>query len=1256
MKKTLWFGMALLLACGTLWAQQYVITTVAGGGQPPTGIAAVTAQFSIPYQVATDTHGNVYFSAANCVFKVDGSGIVTRVAGSRRAGYTGDGGAATNASLNQNRGVAVDAAGNLYIADTGNSAIRRVTAGGTITTVAGAGAQLNSPYGLAVDAAGNLYIADFGNNNIRKMAGGAMSTIAGTGGSGYSGDGGAATSARLSSPFGVAVDASGDIYIADSANNVVRKVAGGIITTVAGTGARGYSGDGGPATAARLASPYSVAVDAAGVLYIADDRTNTIRKVAADGTITTIAGNHTAGYSGDGGPATSAQIYDPRGVALGPGGVVYIADTSNNRIRAVAADGTITTVAGNGGAFWGAGGAATNAQFYFPSGLALDAAGDLYIADTSDHVVLKVAPNGIITSVAGTGIRGYSGDGGAATAAELGYPWGLARDGAGNLYITDIDQGVVRKVAADGSISTAAGAGGELYMPEGVAVDGAGNLYIADTFNNLVRKVDASGVETTVAGTGAPGWAGDGGPATSAQLYTPAGVALDAAGNLYIVENNNNTVRKVTANGMISTVAGNGTAGSAGDGGPATAAQLSFPAGVAVDSSGNLYIADHDNSALRKVAADGTITTLAGIGRPGYSGDGGPSTGAALNYPNGVAVDSAGRVYVADNFNNAVRMLTPQGGGAVVSVTLSHSGGFVAGQAGATYSVVVSNAAGAGATNGTVTLTETVPVGLTLISMAGAGWTCTANACTRGDALSAGSSYPPVTVTVNVAGDAPLSVINQVGVAGGGAPGSTAGDLTAILAGPAAPVLSSPANGASGAMLAPTLVWNAAVGAASYDVYFGTSSTPPLASTTAGTSYGLGTLSPGTTYYWQIAARNAAGTASSAIQSFATAAAAAAPGLRFVPVASCRAVDTRNPAGAFGGPTMEANSARSFAIPQSGCGVPASAKAYSLNVTALPDGPLSYLSMWPTGQSQAVVSTLNSFNGSVVANAGIVQAGSGGAVTVYVTDVADVILDINGYFDSSSGPTSYAFYPSTPCRVADTRDAVGQFGGPTMYASQSRDFPIPLSPCGIPATARAYSMNFTVVPGTSLGYLTTWATGGAVPEVSTLKSWTGKVLANAAVVPAGTNESVSVFVSDPTDVIMDVNGYFAAPGSEGALSFYPVTPCRVADTRTAEGPLGGPTMEAGSSRSFSIPASGCRVAATAAAYSVNITVVPQGVLNYLTAWPTGSAQPLVSTLNSFDGSVVANAAIIPAGAESAISLFVTNPADVVLDINGYFAP
>src|SRR5271170_7225745 len=247
------------------------------------------------------------------------------------------------------------------------------------------------------------------------------------------------------------------------------------------------------------------------------------------------------------------------------------------------------------------------------------------------------------------------------------------------------------------------------------------------------------------------------------------------------------------------------------------------------------------------------------------------------------------------------------------------------------------------------------------------------------------------------------------------------------------------------------------------------------------------------------------------------------------------------------------------------------------------------------------------------------------------------------------------FVAATPCRVADTRGPTGAFGGPELSGGTSREFDIPNSSCGIPSTAVAYSLNVTVVPNDSLDYLTLWPSGQPQPFVSTLNS-DGRVKASAAITPAGVNGGVSVFVSDASQVILDIDGYFVPVGTASALAFYPVTPCRVADTRNVAGPLGGPFLAGGTSRNFPVQSSSCGLPSTAQAYSLNVTAVPHSTLNYLTTWPTGQTQPYVSTLNSSTGAVTANAAIVPAGSGGAVSVFVYNDADVILDVNGYFAP
>ena len=490
------------------------------------------------------------------------------------------------------------------------------------------------------------------------------------------GDGGAATAAQLKFPYGVAVDGAGNLYIADTSNHRIRKVdSTGTITTIAGTGEGGFSGDGGAATAAQLKFPYGVAVDGAGNLYIADTGNHRIRKVDSTGTITTIAGTGEGGFSGDGGAATAAQLSFPYDVVVDGAGNLYIADTSNHRIRKVDSTGTITTIVGTGvGGFSGDGGAATAAQLNSPSGVALDGAGNLYIVDQSNHRIRKVDSTGTITTIAGTGLYGFSGDGGAATAAQLGFPYGVAVDGADNLYIADRSNQRIRKVDSAGTITTIAGTGeggfsgdggpatvAELSSPYGVAVDGAGNLYIVDWFNQRIRKVDSAGTITTIAGTDLYGFSGDGGAATAAQLDSPIGVAVDGAGNLYIADTSNHRIRKVDSTGTITTIAGTGERGFSGDGGAATTAQLDSPYGVAVDGAGNLYIVDQRNHRIRKVDSTGTITTIVGTGVRGFGGDGGAATAAQLDFPYGVAVDGAGNLYIADRSNHRIRKVDSTG-------------------------------------------------------------------------------------------------------------------------------------------------------------------------------------------------------------------------------------------------------------------------------------------------------------------------------------------------------------------------------------------------------------------------------------------------------------------------------------------------------------------------------------------------------------------------------------------------------------------
>jgi hypothetical protein len=339
---------------------------------------------------------------------------------------------------------------------------------------------------------------------------------------------------------------------------------------------------------------------------------------------------------------------------------------------------------------------------------------------------------------------------------------------------------------------------------------------------------------------------------------------------------------------------------------------------------------------------------------------------------------------------------------------------------------------------------------------------------------------------------------------------------------------------------------------------------------------------------------------------------------------------------------------RSFVIPNSACGIPSTAAAYSFNVAVVPRGTLGFLTLWPTGQGQPLVATLNSLDGRVKSNAAIVPAGANGAVSVFATDTIDVVLDINGYFVDSSNPAALAFYPLTPCRVSDTRNASGPLGGPSLPGQSTRTFPILASSCGLPANAQAYALNFAAVPRGPLGYLTAWPAGQPQPVVASLNDLTGTIAANAVIVPAGANGAVSVFASDATDLVIDLNGYFAPPGP-GGLSLYTVTPCRVLDTRLAGTPAFNATMD------VNVVAAPCGVPATDRAFLFNATAIPSNVLGFLTMWPQGQTQPLAATLNAFDGAITNNMAIVPT-TNGSVSIFPSDPTQLVLDAFGFFAP
>ena len=686
---------ALLSFLVPIAGAQHTISTVAGGG--PNNVAALQAGINAPDAVFMDAAGNLYIAAtnANAIYKVDATGTLTTVAGNGFAGFGGDGGPATAAELHGPTGIFVQS-GNIFFADSFNNRIREVVAAtGVIQTVAGTGtagyngdgvsattAELNQPTGLTLDGSGDMFIADFLNHRIREVVAstGKILTVAGTGTAGYNGNNIQATTAQLNGPSGLDIDGLGDVFIADQGNFCVREVAAsGLITDVAGTcTVHGSAGDGGPATSALFQRPVAVS-ERGGNIFIADIADNRIREVTgATGIIQTVAGNGTAGFTGDGSSAIQAELNQPSGVWVDGSQNIFLTDSLNNRIREVTvANNLIQTIAGNGTqSFGGDGGAATGAELNHPVGIFVASSGNIFIAENSNMRVREVvAATGKIQTVAGNGIPGFGGDGGPATSAQLFDPIDVFVDGTGNVFIADSSNGRIREVlAATGNIRTIAGNGtlgfagdggpatnAELNVPSGVFVDGSGNVFIGDTANNRIREVvAATGMIQTVAGNGTAGFSGDGGPATSAELNGPEGVFVDSFGNIFITDFANNRIREVVATtGMIQTVAGNGTAGFSGDGGPATSAELTSSTRGFVDRSGNIFFGDLSNNHIREVvAATGIIQTVAGNGTAGFSGDGGPANNAELAVPGGVFGDTQGNLFVADSGNNRIRKIT----------------------------------------------------------------------------------------------------------------------------------------------------------------------------------------------------------------------------------------------------------------------------------------------------------------------------------------------------------------------------------------------------------------------------------------------------------------------------------------------------------------------------------------------------------------------------------------------------------------------
>ena len=657
------------------------------------------ARFRRPTSVATDRAGNVYVvdrgnvdktareKMNSNIHKITAAGVVSTFAGTtaeiKRANVYEDKYRA--ALIYGTEGVATDSAGNVYVASGGaGSAIRKITPDGVVSTLRG-----QRPYhdlrSLATDSAGNVYTTETftrnvggrsytGIDTIRKTTpSGAVSLLAGE-------------SAKFNYPDGVAVDSAGIIYVADSDNHRICKITprrffGNDVITFTGPAGDDGSADG-TGAAARFSEPRGVTTDSADNIYVTDR--NSIRKITPAGVATTFAGDASSSGSVDG-HGVAARFNTPLGVATDRAGNVYLSDSANHTIRKITPAGVVSTFAGKASVKGSDDGAGAAARFNYPYGVATDREDNLYVADASNSTIRKITSAGVVSTFAGkAGVKGSKD--GAGAAARFDFPQGVAVDSAGNIYIADRGNYTIRKITPQGVVSGLAGAdehgntdgigaAARFSILVGVAIDNAGNVYVADsgTYTNTIRKITPAGVVSTFAGA-VHGNLDDVG--TKARFGDVKGVAIDSVGNVYVTDESNGTIRKITPAGVVSTFAGIGNRIGSADG-VGTAARFNNPRGVATDNADNVYVADSNNHTIRKITPAGVVSTFAGTAGANGSADG-IGAAARFNYPGRMATDSASNVYVVDSGNHTIRKITPTG---VVSTLVGKAGqvGFVAG-------------------------------------------------------------------------------------------------------------------------------------------------------------------------------------------------------------------------------------------------------------------------------------------------------------------------------------------------------------------------------------------------------------------------------------------------------------------------------------------------------------------------------------------------------------------------------------------------
>ncbi len=685
------------------------IVTIAGVGYVEE-VPARDAPAGWPMGIARNADGDLFVVDywGHRIWRIDMDGVLREFAGTGVPGNSGDGGPASEARFDQPHDLRIDDDGNLYVSDLGNSTIRRIdAASGIITTIAGSGAtgrggdggpaveaELDTHCGIAIDRDGNVFISSEWANNIRRIdaragiidrfAGwdarhhpsedGDSRPASGPGLSmgGYHGDGGPADTAGFHHPEHLAFDSWGDLYVCDNSNHRIRKIdmESGIVTTVFGNGQAASNGDGGPAVEASVFMPDSIYLDAHDNLYVGEKYGFRIRRVdGKTGVVETLVGTGSPGFGEEGlpGPETRCNSCEV-GLWADPDGTVLWSDCSGRVRRYDAETGIVTTVLGGTSVHDGE--EATAAFLRGPGGISVGPDGHIYIADVWNQRIRAIDPErGTIRTVAGNGARAHGGDNGPATEAYLGNPHDVSVDSRGRVVIADTRHGHVRQVDEDGVIRVAAGAGEKWDRGDGGPAIAAnlvhvlsvehgpgGDIYVGDGEAGRIRRIDAStGTIETVAGTGTPGYSGDGGPAIEARVGAPTAIRFDGAGNLYFSDRDHNVVRRIDGAGIIGTIAGTGARGFSEDGTAADRAMLNEPWGMEVSPEGVVYVSDTGNNRVRRIGGDGRLETVAGGADAGDSGDGAQGVRSGLNAPNGLRLYGSDVLLVSDRFNNKIK-------------------------------------------------------------------------------------------------------------------------------------------------------------------------------------------------------------------------------------------------------------------------------------------------------------------------------------------------------------------------------------------------------------------------------------------------------------------------------------------------------------------------------------------------------------------------------------------------------------------------